>query len=596
METKENLPERRRALEKASFNFQLRDHLSSLYPQCKKECESLSYDLSPLLDEVYPELEKTLDVPKEFGGMPVDWSASLLFDYYLKKRGALPQHCNYGFILNEFLPSVFNPLEKAANFALNIYNFLREKRENNFSCTPTKWGMVDNTVYQKFIHLTRRPGKEMDSIVYNSWDDIQSMIVIYQGNYFKVPLVSSRNQVYSAEEVTEALKKIVHKKSKNPFPVGMLTSLNRDQWAGYQESLKELEGFPQFLDEVEKSLFVLALDLDKVSPEKSEMVREAIDGNVNNHWYDKSLMVSVASNGIFSVNCDHLIMDGSPFLEMINSAFEAGKSSVLGTEEDLSVKELHYPKIDKVISKELQISIQDDLRKEQESISCSHQNIDVGSDIFKRVKLRPDMSFQLFIQMASLMTFQSILCTSQAVEMRTFEYGRYDTVFSNSKYIQKLLTLFESANDSSSAVPFMTLFRDVIEKQKNKIVCCKKGETFFTHLQALLAWELPTDNPKYLKLNLLKSLFQNHPMLSGMLDPDISTSGIPEMRSINKFIFTDFGKHKLGLGYIIGSKNITLGIYGLGKYRHKEDQFIKNLKYIVNKFVSIHGDTNCKAG
>ena len=128
--------------------------------------------------------------------------------------------------------------------------------------------------------------------------------------------------------------------------------------------------------------------------------------------------------------------------------------------------------------------------------------------------------------------------------------------FSNSKYIQKLLTLFESANDSSSAVPFMTLFRDVIEKQKNKIVCCKKGETFFTHLQALLAWELPTDNPKYLKLNLLKSLFQNHPMLSGMLDPDISTSGIPEMRSINKFIFTDFGKHKLGLGYIIGSKNI----------------------------------------
>ena len=85
-------------------------------------------------------------------------------------------------------------------------------------------------------------------------------------------------------------------------------------------------------------------------------------------------------------------------------------------------------------------------------------------------------------------------------------------------------------------------------------------------------------------------------MLSGMLDPDISTSGIPEMRSINKFIFTDFGKHKLGLGYIIGSKNITLGIYGLGKYRHKEDQFIKNLKYIVNKFVYIHGDTNCKAG
>ncbi|MEE2745067.1 MAG: choline/carnitine O-acyltransferase [Bdellovibrionota bacterium] len=592
METKENLPERRKALEKASFTLQLRDHVRSLYPQYKKERENLHHDLLPLLDEVYPELVKTLNVQKEFGGMPVDWSASLLFDYYLKKREPLPQHCNYGFILNEFLPSVCNPLEKAANFALNIYNFLREKRENNFSCTPTKWGMVDNTVYEKFIHLTRRPGKEKDSIVYNSWNDIQAMIVTYKGNYFKVPLVSPKNQVYSAKEITKALDEIVHyKKGQNPFPVGMLTSLNRDKWAEYRESLLQVEGFSPFLEEVEKSLFVLALDF---SSPQSEMVREAIDRNANNHWYDKSLMISVAPNGILSVNCDHLIMDGSPFLDMINSAFEAGEGSTLETKEKLFVKDLNYSKIDKIIPKELQILIQNELREEQEAISCSHKNIDIGTDFFKGLKLRPDMSFQLFIQMASLMTFESVLCTSQAVEMRTFEYGRYDTVISNSKYIHKLLNLFDMANESAG--PFMTLFKDLIEKQKNKIVCCKKGETFFTYLQALLAWELPTDNPKYLKLNLLKSLFQNHPMLCGMLDPDISTSGIPEMKSINKFVFTDFGKHKLGLGYIIGSKNITLGIYGLGKYRDREDQFIKNLNYIINKFVSIYGDSNDKAG
>ena len=120
MEIKENLPERRKALEKASFTLQLMDHVRSLYPQYKKERENLHHDLLPLLDEVYPELVKTLNVQKEFGGMPVDWSASLLFDYYLKKREPLPQHCNYGFILNFDRPELKKKNEFFSHISQNL--------------------------------------------------------------------------------------------------------------------------------------------------------------------------------------------------------------------------------------------------------------------------------------------------------------------------------------------------------------------------------------------------------------------------------------------------------------------------------------------
>jgi hypothetical protein len=598
MEIRDKKPERRRVLDKASLILQLNETLTALHPEWKGKSETIYGKLSSLLDEIYPELEKALAHAKnEFGGTATDWSASLLFNYYLKRRVPLPQHCNYSFVLNEFLPRVFNPLEKAASFALNLFRFLKEQKDRNFDCTPTKWGMVDNTVYQKFIHLTRRPGLGRDSVVYNSWEDIQSMVVIYNGHYFKVPLFNqNKDRIYSNQEIAKALNKIVQNKKgkKNPFPLGTLTSLDRNKWAFYQESFKELDGFSEFFDEIEKSLFVLSLDLEAFPSTKSEKLRLVMDGQEKNRWYDKSLTVSVSGKGTISVNCDHLIMDGSPFLEMINSAFEAGQTSEEAqedSEKETPILELIQPYMGGMISEKLQKTLLNDIQKERAAIACSHHSLDIGTDFFKKMKLRPDMSFQLFIQMASIMTFKSILSTSQAVEMRNFEYGRYDTILSNSTYIEKLMALFEMAHDSKSGRPFMVLFKAMVENQKNKIVNCKKGEALITYLDALLSLDLPSENLKRKSLDRFKLLFESHPMLKGLMDPDISTSGIPQLRAIETFAFTDFGKDKLGLGYIIGAKNVILGEYRFGIFQKDKDEFIKNLKNLIKKFILLHENT-----
>tara|TARA_Y100001954_G_scaffold52647_1_gene56059 strand:- start:22779 stop:24662 length:1884 start_codon:yes stop_codon:yes gene_type:complete len=601
MLTKSNYLEKRRVLDKDSLAFQLGETLKALYPNLQREHEDVFFELNLLLNEIYPELEKSLDSnQKFFGGMPTDWSASSLFEYYLKRREPLPQHCNYGFILEDFLPNTFNPLLKAATFALNLYHFLKEKKEGNFKSTPTKWGMVDNTVYQKFIHLTRRPGIGRDSVVYNSWEDIQSIIIIYNGHYFKVPLFNKEyKRAYSALELTKSLNKIVNLKKdrKNSFPLGVMTSLNRDKWAIYQDSFKKIENFSVFLDELEKSLFVLSLDLNEFPSTKSDRVRLAIDGRAENRWYDKSLNLSISKNGTISVNCDHLIMDGSPFLEMINSAFEAGDSNETDhnqmnhlCEKSVPFFELVSPDISSNISKNEQMAVLNEINKEKNEISCTHYELSIGTDIFNKMKLRPDMSFQLFIQMASFITFSSILSTSQAVETRNFEYGRYDTILSNSNYIQRLTNLFENSYDQESARPFISLFKAMVENQKNKIVSCKNGEAMITYLDALLVLDLPLENPKRKSLDRFKFLFETNPILKGLMDPYISTSGIPHVRSIDTFAFTDFGKDKLGLGYIIGPKKVILGEYRLGDFKIKKDNFIKNLKAIIKKFILLHKD------
>ena len=606
MTTKDNAPERRRVLDKETLMLQLRETLKALYPDWTTEQEDVCFEVSLLLNEIYPELEKDLISNKKFfGGMATDWSSSSLFDYYLKRREPLPQHCNYGFVLNDFLPNTLDPLEKVATFAFNIYEFLKEKKEAGFNCSRTKWGMVDNTVYQKFIHLTRRPGIGRDSVVYNSWEDVQSIIVIYNGHYFKIPLFNKGEDcAYIAKELAQALKKIVQSKKhiKNTFPLGVMTSLNRDKWASYRELFKEIEGFSEFLDEVEKSLFVLSLDLEDSPSTKSEKVRLALDGRGENRWYDKSLNISVSKNGTISVNSDHLIMDGSPFLEMINGAFEAGDSHELiknhnkkQIDNNLPIVELTPPDIERVISKNCQQLLLKEIEKEKNEINCSHYGLSVGTDLFNKLKLRPDMSFQLFIQMAGLMTFKSILPTSQAVEMRTFEYGRYDTILSNSNYIQKLTKLFKNAHDSESARPFISLFKALVESQKNKIVSCKKGEAMITHLDALLVLDLPLENPKRKSLERFKLLFKKNFMLKSLMDPYISTSGIPYLRSIETFAFTDFGRDKLGLGYIIGPKEVILGEFRLGSFRVKNDNFIKNLKELIKKFIFLHEDQGPKA-
>ena len=134
-----NYPEVRQVLDKESLILQLGETMSALHPDWKKEHQDGFFELNLLLSEVYPELIKDLDkYQRFFGGMPTDWSASSLFDYYLKRREPLPQHCNYGFVLNDFLPNITNPLLKAANFTLNLYQFLKEKKEEGFKSTPTK--------------------------------------------------------------------------------------------------------------------------------------------------------------------------------------------------------------------------------------------------------------------------------------------------------------------------------------------------------------------------------------------------------------------------------------------------------------------------
>ena len=75
-----------------------------------------------------------------------------------------------------------------------------------------------------------------------------------------------------------------------------------------------------------------------------------------------------------------------------------------------------------------------------------------------------------------------------------------------------------------------------------------------------------------------------------LMNPYISISGIPNLRSIDTFAFTDFGKDKLGLGYIIGSEEVILGEYRLGSFKNKKDNFIKNLKELIKKFIFLHED------
>ena len=77
-------PERRHLLDKEALMIQLSETLKALHPDWTNEHEDLCFELNLLLNDIYPELEKELgNNQKFFGGMPTDWSASSLFDYYL---------------------------------------------------------------------------------------------------------------------------------------------------------------------------------------------------------------------------------------------------------------------------------------------------------------------------------------------------------------------------------------------------------------------------------------------------------------------------------------------------------------------------------
>ena len=105
-------------------------------------------------------------------------------------------------------------------------------------------------------------------------------------------------------------------------PSGILTSENRDVWAQKRCQLIEKGGKPMELALTRLQSSCLCLNLDDESPEsKQERAELFLTGgfkSCENRWFDKSIQISICSNGKAGLLAEHAMMDGTTMVDFVN--------------------------------------------------------------------------------------------------------------------------------------------------------------------------------------------------------------------------------------------------------------------------------------
>lgn len=109
------------------------------------------------------------------------------------------------------------------------------------------------------------------------------IFVIYRGNYYVFPVLDKENKILQPEEIYACIQHILNTSDKEPeFPLGVLTSENRDVWADVRSKLEAL-GNKEALNAIDSALFCMSLD-ENSSTEEDTLSNVFLHGDPKNRY------------------------------------------------------------------------------------------------------------------------------------------------------------------------------------------------------------------------------------------------------------------------------------------------------------------------
>jgi carnitine O-acetyltransferase len=194
---------------------------------------------------------------------------------------------------------------------------------------------------------------------------------------------------------------------------------------------------------------------------------------------------------------------------------------------------------------------------------------------FKVPKVPKDSLIQIALQATSLEVLGRILPVNEAIQMRHFQNGRYDTLFCLTEQSLSLINEFRQTGRFSSEA-----LRSWVNEHRNGIREVKEGRGPILHLVGLLI--------------CLQKSGEVHPLLKVLessLDPwlncEMTTSNVGWLPGLRVFGFTDAIPEVLGIAYFCGPGQLTFNIkadYGkLSILRTFKEHLTQKLEHFFKK-------------
>lgn len=336
-------------------------------PKLEQTCERYLAAQKPLLiDEAYRKTEsnvkqflnttgKTLQtqlIQHDRKNKHTSYISEPWFDMYLRDRKPLPINYNPMLVFTAEKRTEYNSqLVRATNLVISSLRFYKSLKDNVlepevYHLNPKKsdtdmfrticanvpsivsWYAaflfkaypLDMSQYPNLFGTTRIPETDKDRIYRKP--DTRHIVVQRNGNFYAINVLDENGYILEPIEILNAIKQILgDKKPPNAYPIGVLTSLERDKWATIRHHLVD-DGNAASLKIIDTALFNLCLDDESVGEDPVKLTRQFLYGPGGNRWFDKSFSLIVARDGVAGVNFEHSWGDGVAVLRYFQDIYK----------------------------------------------------------------------------------------------------------------------------------------------------------------------------------------------------------------------------------------------------------------------------------
>lgn len=291
---------------------------------------------------------------------------------------------------------------------------------------------LDMSQYFRLFNSTRIPKRGRDELFTD--EKGRHLLVMRRGNMYVFDIVDKDGNLVKPAEIQSHLKHILSDPSPAAaLPIGLLTSENRDVWAGLREKLVAA-GNTETLQLVDSAIFCLCLD-DETMKDPVHISHNMLHGDGCNRWFDKSFSIILTKDAQAAINFEHSWGDGVAVLRLQNEIFKDTTQQPLvhpgspaaAVDSTCAVRRLEF-KLDRDLENGIKQAKQNfDSAVSKLSIDAV-QCLKGGKEQLKKSKLSPDAVAQLAFQMGFLRQYGETVATYESCSTAAFKHGRTETI------------------------------------------------------------------------------------------------------------------------------------------------------------------------
>ncbi|XP_026779986.2 carnitine O-palmitoyltransferase 2, mitochondrial [Pangasianodon hypophthalmus] len=348
---------------------------------------------------------------------------------------------------------------------------------------------LDMSQYFRLFNSTRIPKPNRDELFTDQKG--RHVLVMRRGNMYIFDALDRDGNLVKPAEILSNLKYILADPTPAPaFPLGVLTSENRDVWAGLREKLLQA-GNGEALGLVDNALFCLCLDEEEMR-DHIHISHNMLHGDGCNRWYDKSFSIILAKDGQAAINFEHSWGDGVAVLRFQNEVFkdttekpQIGPGTQPAAVDSASaVRRLEF---------KLNPELEQGIRKAKENFQAAVSKLTIdamefkqgGKEQLKKKKLSPDAIAQLAFQMGFLRQYEQTVATYESCSTAAFKHGRTETIRPANVHTKRCAQAFVQQPGQHS-VEQLTGLLDACSKYHGQLTKeAAMGQGFDRHLFAL---------------------------------------------------------------------------------------------------------------